>query len=216
MAQNFDNSVGNTPEINTLTTQLLEKFSSLSLFADEASTIFGNATMLVFDNSIKCFPEHNDIIITKNIVDTNNFLNHIYKLMATETGCPLVINKTISSNNGERSFDVQVLAGIVINGENRLVNFYINLTQGSNKVKRKEKKVNKIIAKAKQAELEHKQIIENSVEDIISSTEKLKIKSEEVEQLKNSILTAQVNLEKAIHQKIESFWVRKFSIMFIT
>ena len=213
MAQNVSNLVGNTPEVEILARQVLEQFNNCSLYADENSTIFGRLTMLVFDNSNKYFPALDNLIITRDIINTNSLLSQIYGFMKNlnKHENTIIVNKIISSNNGERSFDIQVFANIMMNGENKSINIYINLTQGSNKVQKKEKIVNKFISKIKEAELKREQIAlnmgqENMIENI----------TEEIENLKQSKDLAEENLQQAIRQHIESFWIRKFSIMFLS
>ena len=219
MSKNISNNVGNIPEIDTLTRHLLEQFNNCALLADEKSTIFGDKTMLVFDNSNKYFLEAPDIIITQNIESTNTLLTQLYSLMKNMNtqGDTIQINKINSSNNGERSFDIQVFSNMMMNGENKLVVFYINLTQGSDKTKKKEKKVNKVINKAKELEKKKQDLLADiELGNLIESTEKLKIVNDEFDSIAKSVNMAQHNLEKAIQSKIESFWVRKFQIMFLS
>lgn len=218
MSKNISNNVGNTPGIDTLTRQLLSQFNSCALLADEKSTIFGDKTMFIFDNSNKYFLEAPDIIITQNIESTNELLTQLYSLMKNMNthGDTIQINKINSSNNGERSFDIQVFSNMMMNGENKLVVFYINLTQGSDKTKRKEKKVNKVINRAKELEKKKQDLLADiEIGKLVESTEQLKIVNDEFDSISKSVNMAQHNLEKAIQSKIESFWVRKFQIMFL-
>lgn len=204
MAQFVSNTVGNTENVNTLITSVFEKLNNGSLFADKESTIFGSKTSLMINENI-----------TKDIESTNLLLTQLYQMMnTTDNPEKIKILQIQSSNNGERSFDVQVIASIFINGENKIASFYINLTQGSNRVNRKEKKYNAKTLEAQKA-VQEVELIQSSISELTDATEKLQIATETAEKKMAKVKEAEINLEKAKVDFIENFWIRKFQMILI-
>lgn len=204
MSQYVDNLTANTEFIEHLTNVVIGKISTFELYADETSTILGEKSMVMIDSNI-----------AKSILKTNELLNLFYNEMKNNLTdkTPITINKIQSSNNGERSFDVQVACIIIMNGIERLSCIYINLTQGRNNINKKEKKVNKIKKNMEQAisEIEN---IQSNMDDIIDGAEKLQIANVKVQNKLSEIQKAEERVELAKQEKIDNYWVRKLQIIF--
>jgi len=209
MAQFVPNTAGNTAEVDALIRLIFEGIKTYSLFADEQSTILGPKTTLMIDATI-----------TKgDITRTNDMLKILYSMLqyGEDKRDRIEILKIQSSNNGERSFDVQVFCKMILNGEEKMTSIYINLCQGSNKVKRKENRAKKVTASAEKAIMEAQQFV--SMDQLVDSTEKLQIATEKVAadaKAHEKILAAQAaeqRVEKAKQEKITNYWVPKLQIM---
>jgi hypothetical protein len=206
MAQFVPNTTGNTVEVESLIKHIFEGIKTYSLFADEQSTILGPKTSLMIDNTI-----------TKgDITKTNELLSILYSMLqyGEDTRERIEIIKIQSSNNGERSFDIQVFCKMILNGEEKRTNIYINLCQGSNKVKRKENRAKKIAASAEKAIAEAQQL-ESSIEQLTDATEKLQLATEKAREKIHEAQAAEQRVEKAKQEKIVNYWVPKLQIMII-
>ena len=206
MAQFVPNTTGNTAEVEALVRHIFEGIKTYSLFADEQTTILGPKTTLMI----------NDTITKGDITITNDLLKTLYTMQqyGEDTRERIEIIKIQSSNNGERSFDVQVFCKMILNGEEKMASIYINLCQGSNKVKRKENRAKKIAASAEKAIAEAQQL-ESSIEQLTDATEKLQLATEEAHKKIHEAQAAEQRVEKAKQEKIANYWVPKLQIMII-
>ena len=206
MAQFVSNTAGNTAEVDTLIRFIFEGIKTYSLFADEQSTILGTKTTLMID----------DTITKGDITRTNDMLKILYSMLqyGEDKRDRIEIIKIQSSNNGERSFDVQVFCKMILNGEEKMTSIYINLCQGSNKVKRKENRAKKIAASAEKAIAEAQQI-ESSIEQLSDATEKLQLATEKAHEKIQEAQAAAQRVEKAKQERIANYWVPKLQIMIL-
>lgn len=206
MAQFVSNTTLNTPEVETLIKYIFKGIKTYSLFADEQSTILGPKTSLII----------NDTATKGDIIKTNEMLSIFYSMLqyGETTKERIEIIKIQSSNNGERSFDVLVFCKMILNGEEKLTSIYINLCQGSNKVKRKENRAKKIAASAEKAIAEAQQI-ELSIDKLTDITEKLQLATEKAHEKIQEAQAAAQRVEKAKQERINNYWIPKLQIMIL-
>lgn len=190
----------NEPTIVSLVQEVFNGLNNKTLYADEQSRIFGKKTILVIEDTSSC-----------GLTETNLLLQSFYGNLKQEENV-IDVKKILTSNNGERSFDIQCLCNIkFINGDVGAT-IYINLSQGGNKVKRKEHKANKAKMKASLA-MQELQKLQTDVDSIITDTEKLSLAQTNAEEKVKLAQEAENRVEEAKTDMISNYWIPKFQIM---
>lgn len=190
----------NEPTIVSLVQEVFNGLNNRTLYADEQSTIFGKKTILVIEDTS-----------SSGLTEINQLLQSFYGRLKQEENV-IDVKKILTSNNGERSFDIQCLCNIKFITGDIGATIYINLSQGGNKVKRKENKANKAKMKANIA-MQELQKLQTGVDSIIADTEKLSIAQTNVEEKVKLAQDAEYRAEEAKTDMISNYWIPKFQIM---
>jgi hypothetical protein len=185
--------------LNDFIKNILQLLNTGKLFADENSSILGPKSTCVIENNI-----------TKGVEKNNLNLIELYKLFSSSSSeQKLDLKKIQISNNGERSYDIQIFLTLMLNNIETPSSLFLNITKGSDKVQRITRRANKVTNTAKEihTNLETNKNILTS-EQIHNITLDLEKKSKIVEE-------ANLRVQKAIAEQINNFWIRKFQLMFL-
>ena len=144
----------------------------------------------------------------KGIEQINNFLIEYYKLEIKDMN----IKNINITNDGERSFTCILQCESSSEDYTNMI-IMIFLSNGSNKVARKQNRANKIATKAMIASKELQEMAAGGCEDLENAMEALQIKHMEVKKLEEQAIYAKSKTEEARAKAISSFWVRKMVFM---
>lgn len=194
MTDNTSNKV-----LNDFINNVLYLLNSGKLFADTNSVILGKKSTCIIENNI-----------TKGINDNNLNLIELYKLFSLSSSeQKLELKKIQISDNGERSYDVQIFLNLMLNNVETPSLLYLNITKGSDKVQRITRRANKVTNTAKD--------IYNNLEanKNILTPEQLHNMTLDLEKKKKIVEEANLRVQKAVAEQINNFWIRKFQLMFL-
>ena len=185
--------------LNDFIKNILQLLNTGKLFADENSSILGPKSTCVIENNI-----------TKGVENNNLNLIELYKLFSLSSSeQKLEVKKIQISDNGERSYDIQIFLNLMLNNIETPSLLYLNITKGSDKVQRITRRANKVTNTAKN--------IYNNLE-----ANKNNLTSEQLHNMtldlekKNKIAEeANLRVQKAVAEQINNFWIRKFQLMFL-
>tara|TARA_Y100000768_G_scaffold388895_1_gene388423 strand:- start:4345 stop:4932 length:588 start_codon:yes stop_codon:yes gene_type:complete len=194
MTDNTSNKV-----LNDFINNVLYLLNSGKLFADTNSVTLGKKSTCIIENNI-----------TKGINDNNLNLIELYKLFSLSSSeQKLELKKIQISDNGERSYDVQIFLNLMLNNVETPSLLYLNITKGSDKVQRITRRANKVTNTAKD--------IYNNLEanKNILTPEQLHNMTLDLEKKKKIVEEANLRVQKAVAEQINNFWIRKFQLMFL-
>lgn len=184
-------------EVNDMCCQIITRLNSGELNADRETTILGDMSLINFENQ--------DF---KGIEQINFFFTEYYKLGIKD----ITIKNINITSDGERSFHC-LLQCQSSSEEYPNMSILIFLSNGSNKVGRKQNRANKIATKAINANKELQEMAAGGCEDLENAMEALQLKQIEVKKLEEQAIYAESKIEEAKAKAISSFWVRKMIFM---
>ena len=191
--QNTDNV------LNQYINNILELLNTGNLFADETSNYLGPKSSCIIENNI-----------TKGVENTNLNLIELYKLF-NQSNCEQKINlkKIQISDNGERSYDVQIFLSLLLNNIETPSLLFLNITKGSDKVQRITRRANKV---TNTAHIAYNNLQNNTNNLTPEQLQNIKL---DLEKKQKIVEDANLRVQKAINEQINNFWIRKFQLMFL-
>lgn len=189
----------NNEILNNYINNVLHLLNSGKLFADTDSVILGQKSTCIIENNI-----------TKGIDDNNLNLIELYKLFSLSSSeQKLELKKIQISDNGERSYDIQIFLTLMLNNIETPSLLYLNITKGSDKIKRVTHRANKVTNTAKNIYY-NLEANKNTL-----SPEQLHNMTLDLEKKNKIAEEANLRVQKAVAEQINNFWIRKFQLMFL-
>lgn len=186
--------------LNEYITNIINLLNTGNLYADNESTNLGPKSSCIIENNVN-----------KGVKNINECLINLYSLFQnSESEQKVDVKKIQISDNGERSFDVQIFILLMLNNIETPAFLFLNITKGSDRVQRVSRRANKVSNTA-QEEIEHFERIKNNLS--VDEYQKMELKIKEKTEI---MMAANMRVQKAINERINNFWVRKFQLMFLS